>query len=181
MNDSKIVELFFERSEKALSEVMKKYGALCRRIAYNILSNSEDADEAVNTALMRVWNAIPPAKPDSLCGYICAAVRNTALNAFDSLKRRQNDELYDELAEIIPDSHTVEERFDEHQIIDYINEFLHKQSKTNADIFTARYFYNMPLNEIGRAVGLSESSVKMRLMRTRNALRKYLEERGIDV
>ena len=181
MQDNSILDLFFSRSEQALSEVQKKYGALCKRIAYNILENHEDADEAVNTAYMRAWNAIPPARPASLCGYLCAAVRNTALNAYDSLKRRRTDELYDELSEIIPDEHTVESEFECRQISGYISEFLRKQTKTNSDIFMARYYYSMALRDIGNALGLTESSVKMRLMRTRKALAKYLKERGVDV
>lgn len=181
MQDGNIIALFFERSESALAELQKKYGALCKRIAYNILSNSEDADEAVNTAYLRVWNSIPPKKPESLCGYLCAVVRNTALTAYDTMKRRRTEQLYDELAEIIPDSRTTEREFESRQISEYINTFLKKQSAINADIFVSRYFYNMRLDDIGAAVGLSESAVKMRLMRTRSALRKYLEERGVDI
>lgn len=181
MQDSSIIELFFQRSEQAIAEMQKKYGALCQKIAYNILSNREDAEEAVNTAYMRVWSAIPPAKPESLCGYVCTAVRNTALNAYDSLKRRRTDELYDELAEIIPDKADVEAEYEAKQVGGYINEFLHGQGALNADIFVARYYYDMPLADIARSMGLTESSVKMRLMRTRRALKKFLEERGVEV
>lgn len=181
MIDNGIIELFFARSEQAISELQKKYGALCRRVAYNILSNHEEADETVNMAFFSVWNAIPPARPSSLCGYVCAAVRNTALNSYAREKRRSADALYDELAEIIPDSRTVESTYDARAIGEYINSFLNNQSRKNADIFVARYYYNTPLAEIGACVGLSEASVKMRLLRMRNALRKYLEERGVDV
>ncbi len=181
MQDESIIDLFFERSEQALSEVQKKYGKLCRQVAYNILSNSEDADEAVNTAYMRIWNAIPPARPKSLCGYICAAVRNTALNAFDALRRRRCDELYDELTEVIADARTVEDDFDSRQIMAFINEFLAKTSKKSRQIFTARYYYNMSIKDIAEAAGYTETSVKTRLSRTRAELRKFLEERGVDV
>ena len=67
MQDSSIIELFNRRSEQALSEMQKKYGKLCSQIAYNILNNNEDAEEAVNMAYEKVWEAIPPAQPKSLC------------------------------------------------------------------------------------------------------------------
>lgn len=181
MHDNNIIELFFRRSEQAIAELQKKYGALCRKIAYNILENSEDADEAVNTAYLRLWNAIPPAKPESLCGYLCMAVRNTALNAYESIKRRRTDELYDELAQVIPDTTSVEDEFSAKEVGGFISDFLKEQNKTSADVFVARYYYDMPLKDIARSFGLTESSVKMRLMRTRNALRKYLTERGVNV
>lgn len=181
MQDRAIIELFFARDERAVRELSDKYGRLCAQIAFNILSNSEDADEAVNAAYGRVWDAIPPKDPQSLCGYVCAAVRNTAINLARSMKRHICAEQYDELCEVIPDSRTVEGTFDSAQISAHINGFLETQSKTNSDIFVARYYYDMPMRAVADAVGLTESAVKMRLMRIRGALRKYLTERGVEI
>lgn len=181
MLDSGIVELYNQRSEQAISETQKKYGKLCSRIANNILNNNEDAEEAVNMAYERLWEAIPPAQPKSLCGYLCATVRNIALNCYDKLKRSPCESFYDELGEIIPDSKTVETEYDSRQISVYINQFLGKQKKRNRQIFTARYFYNMSISSIACAAGISESAVKTVLSRTRVKLRAYLEERGVEV
>lgn len=181
MQDAKIIDLFFARSEQALSETQTKYGRLCSQIAYGILSNHEDAEEAVNTAYAKLWDAIPPAKPKSLCGYLCATVRNIAINAYNALKRRPCDELYDELAEVIPDSKTVETEYDSHQISVYLNEFLGKTSKKSREIFVSRYYYNMSINDISNAMEMTESAIKTRLSRTRTELREYLEERGVDI
>lgn len=181
MQDSSIIELFNRRSEQALSEIQKKYGKLCGQIAYNILNNKEDAEEAVNMAYEKVWEAIPPAQPKSLCGYLCAAVRNTALNSSDKIRRHPCESFYDELGEIIPDSRTVETEFDSNQINRYINEFLGKMKKRNRQIFVARYYYNMSVSDIAGSLGTSESVVKTQLCRTRAKLRSYLEERGVEV
>ena len=48
LDDSGIVDLFFERSEEAIKETATKYGGYCKRIAINIVSNSADAEECVN-------------------------------------------------------------------------------------------------------------------------------------
>ena len=181
MQDRAIIELFFARDERAVRELSDKYGRLCAQIAFNILSNSEDADEAVNAAYGRVWDAIPPKDPQSLCGYVCAAVLKTAINLARSMKRHICAEQYDELCEVIPDSRTVEGTFDSAQISAHINGFLKTQSKTNSDIFVTRYYYDMPMRAVADAVGLTESAVKMRLMRIRGALRKYLTERGVEI
>ena len=80
MEDSLIVDLYFERNEQAIAETQNKYGRLCTKIAAGILKRYEDAEEAVSSSYMKLWNAIPPKRPESLCGYLCRIVRNTALN-----------------------------------------------------------------------------------------------------
>lgn len=181
MDDKKIIELFFSRSEQAIAETQTKYGRLCSKIAYGILSNNEDAEECVSSSYMKLWNAIPPKNPESLCGYLCMIVRNTALTAYDRLRRRSYDEQYNELAEIIPDKATVESRLDGSLLVGYINDFLSKTSRKNREVFVSRYYFNMSVADTARGLGISESAVKTRLSRTREALRQYLNERGVEV
>lgn len=181
MDDKQIIELFFERAEQGLSEVQTKYGRLCGRVASGILHNREDSEECVNTSYIKLWNAIPPKRPESLCGYLCRIVRNTALNMLDTLKRYIHEEQYDELCEVIPDNATTESRFDSRMIAEYLNAFLDTQSKKSRVAFTARYYYNMSINDIADGMGTSVSAVKSSLLRTRKALRAYLSERGVEV
>ncbi len=181
MDDNRIIELYFSRSEQALSETQAKYGRLCSNIAYGILNNNEDAEECVSSSYIKLWNAIPPKRPESLCGYLCMIVRNTALTAFDKLKRRSYEEQYDELAEVIPDSSTVESRFDSSQLGAWINEFLAGESRKSREIFVSRYYFNMSVSDTAKGLGMTESAVKTRLSRTRVALKQFLKERGVDV
>ncbi len=181
MDDRNIIALFFGRSEQALSEIHAKYGALCSKVAYAVLRNREDAEECVSDSYTKLWNAIPPKVPESLCGYLCRIVRNTALNAREVNLRRGYEEQYDELAEVLPDSRTAETLYDSRQISEYLNSFLEGQHKKNRVVFTARYYYNMSVLEICESTGMSESAVKSSLMRTRKALRTYLSERGVKV
>lgn len=181
MEDNQIIELYFRRSEQAIAETQSKYGRLCSRIAAGILTRPEDAEEAVSSSYMKLWNAIPPKRPASLCGYLCAIVRNTALNLYDSLRRRSCEELYGELADIIPDRVTAEEEFSSREIAVYLNAFLRGCSKKNRDIFTGRYYFNMSVRDIAEGMGMTESAVKTRLSRTRAVLKQYLIEKGIAV
>lgn len=181
MDDKNIIELFFSRSEQALAETQTKYGRLCSNIAYGILANNEDAEECVSTSYMKLWNAIPPKRPESLCGYLCMIVRNTALTVYDKLRRRSYEEQYDELAEIIPDNATVESRFDSNALGGWINEFLGRSGKKSREVFVSRYYFNMSVAQIAQGLGMSESAVKTNLSRTRAALREFLHERGVEV
>lgn len=181
MEDSLIIDLFFERSEQAIAEIQNKYGRLCGKIASGILVRPEDAEEAVSSSYLKLWNAIPPKRPESLCGYLCTIVRNTALNAYNSIRRRSCEQLYGELAEVIPDSVTCDDRCSSGEVTEYLNQFLHNSSKKNRDIFAGRYYYNMSIKDIAQGMGMTETAVKTRLSRIRAGLKKYLAEKGIDV
>lgn len=68
MEDSAIVDLYWQRSERAIEESEQKYGAYCCTVAYNILSDSQDAEECVNDVWLGAWNAMPAARPARLGG-----------------------------------------------------------------------------------------------------------------
>lgn len=180
MNDKQIIKKLFERDDSALKETAHKYGRLCYKIAYEILRNPQDAEECVSTAYVKLWNSIPPKDPESLCGYLCAIVRNTALSTYRTLRVGMVD-CYDEIAEITADSMTLDKAIDSRELSGAINSFLAAQNKTNCGIFVARYYFNMSVETISGELGMNSNSVYIRLTRLRRELRKYLEERGIIV
>lgn len=181
MDDNKIIELLFARSEQALVFTQEKYGRLCGSIARGILANNQDAEECVNDSYIKLWNAVPPKCPQSLCGYLCTIVRNTALTAYERTAYRSYEQQYDELAEIIPDSGTVEARFESGQLGCWINEYLAKQSRKNREVFISRYYFNMSISDTAAGLSISEGAVKTRLSRVRAGLKKYLQERGVEL
>ena len=181
MDDSRIIDLFFQRSEQAISETQTKYGRLCANIARGILTNREDSEECVNDSYMKLWSAIPPKRPESLCSYLCMIVRNTALSAYEKVRRRSFEEQYDELSEIIPDDATVESRFESGQLGGYINEYLSKVSRKSREVFVSRYYFNMSISDTATGLGMTESAVKTRLSRVRAGLKAFLQERGVEL
>ena len=82
MEDEKIIDLFFVRSEQAIRELDNKYGKICHNFSYNIVNSRQDAEECVNDAYLGAWNAIPPAKPNPLLSYIVKIVRNISLKIY---------------------------------------------------------------------------------------------------
>jgi hypothetical protein len=59
MEDSRILDLYWERSETAIYETQLKYGHYCFSIADNILPFREDAEGSVNDTYLAAWNTIP--------------------------------------------------------------------------------------------------------------------------
>lgn len=82
MEDSRIISLFFERSEQAIRELDCKYGGAVRKTAANILDDRQDVEECVNDTYLKVWNSIPPHAPNPLAAYVCRISRNLAINRY---------------------------------------------------------------------------------------------------
>lgn len=122
-----------------------------------------------------------PSARSPCAGYLCRIVRNTALNVYDSMKRRSCEELYGELADVIPDTKTSDDHFDSAEIAGHLNEFLRNSKPKNRDIFTGRYYFNLSVREIADRMGMTETAVKTRLSRIRADLREYLVENGVSV
>lgn len=184
MEDAKIVELFFSRSEEAIAATMEKYGAYCQSIAYRILHSREDAEECVNDALVKAWGAIPPKKPTHLGTFIGRITRNKALDRLDyqNAKKRPDEValILEEIGDTIP-ANAADNVADRITLRDAINDFLGTLSKKERCVFLRRYWYFSSLGDIARDYGHEESYIRIMLFRTRNKLRLYLEKEGITL
>ena len=149
MEDSRIIDLFFERSEQAITELSKKYGAVCGRVASNILNDRLDTEECVNDAYLAVWNTIPPQRPASLSGYVCRIVRNLALKKyhFNTAQKRNStyDVALDEIQNCFSSESLVEEETELKDLSKAIDSFLEALDKQSRILFVRRYFFRILL------------------------------------
>lgn len=182
VDDTKIIELYFARDERAIEETKVRYGRLLYSIANRILSDPGESEECENDTYLRTWNSIPPTRPRRLAAYLSKITRNLAINRLRSNLRKNPPEatlILDELAEMIPSTQgDISEQID---LRDAINEFLTELDSAKRKIFVQRYFYMCSIKEIAWETGMREGSVKSSLSRTRNSLRDFLTERGIVI
>jgi RNA polymerase sigma factor (sigma-70 family) len=185
MDDSKIIDLFFERSEKAIVELSNKYGSVCLKVSMNILNNYHEAEECVNDSYLGVWNAIPPQKPNPLISFVCRIVRNISINRYkknNSQKRKSNYDLcLDELENYVSAGNDVEDRYDESELASYIDEYLGSLSKANRMLFVRRFWYMDSYEELASMSGLKEGTIRTRLSRIKSDLKVFLEKRGVTL
>lgn len=185
MDDNRIIELFIERSDKAITELAKKYGALCNTVALNILGNELDAEECVNDAYLAAWNTIPPQRPEQLTSYLCRITRNLALKKYHSntaLKRNSKyDAALDEFAECIPSNLSVENETDANTTAELINKFLETLDEQSRIIFVRRYWFSDSITDLSVMFNKSEHYISVRLHRIRKSLKKYLEKEGVNI
>lgn len=183
MKDESIIELYWERLEAAIEESERAYGRYCRAVAYGILRDMSDAEEAVNDTWLKAWNAMPPERPQSLKGFFGRITRQLSLNRLEKKMagKRGGGEMalaLDELAECIADRDNGEDFADQIALRDALNSFLRKLSPEARTVFIRRYWHVQSIDEIAKACGMSVSKVKSMLMRTRNRLKKALTEEG---
>lgn len=184
MEDREIVELYWKRSEQAISAAAEKYGCCCRAVAYRILGDRRDAEECVNDAYFSAWNAIPPARPDNFGAFLVKITRNAALNRRQQnrAKKRgggQTELALTELEECVSTVTSVEQGVEDGLLTAALENFLYAQPQPKRNIFIRRYWYLSPLRDIAREYGMSQSKVKSLLFRMRKELKAYLEKEEI--
>lgn len=184
MEDSRIIDLYWQRSEAAIGETEKKYARYCHSISFNILHSKEDAEECVNDTWLNAWNTMPPCQPSCLAAFLGRITRNLSLDRFKrySAEKRgggQTELALDELDEAVPGASGVEEAIDGKELSLLVDSFLGELPREKRMIFVKRYWYFLPIKAIAEQMGTSEKQVNSALFRLRKELRKYLEGKGV--
>ena len=179
MEDGSIIELFEERSELALKETESKYGRLILGLSRRITGSESDAEECLNDSLLALWNSIPPAKPDNLCAFVSKIARNCALGKLDyslAQKRSKNSSVPIEELEALLFDESAQRALERVDLKLLLDGFLRGLKKDERVMFLKRYYFFDSVPEIAEDMGVKESRVNSQLFRTREKLRKYLEE-----
>lgn len=184
MEDTKILDLYFERNEDAIRQTDVAYGKKLHCLANNILHNSQDSEESVNDTYMKAWDTIPPQRPAYFYAYLAKICRHFALGKLDwktaTKRKAEIVSLTSEMALCIPDTST-ETTLDAKEVGDTLNVFLENLTQENRMIFLRRYWFCDSISEIAERYSISESKVKMRLHRTRAKLADFLKKEDITL
>lgn len=182
MEDSKIIALFFARSEQAITELSAKYGRLCLKIADNILGNPQDAEECVNDAYLGAWNTIPPQKPNPLQAYICRIVRNISITKYHANAAQKRNSHYDialdELENCLYTNDTAETHLQAKELSHLLDRFLSTLDTRSRVMFVRRYWHADSVADIAESFRMRPNSVTVHLSRIRAKLRKFLMKEG---
>ena len=186
MEDIKIVQLYWDRDQNAITETATKYGKYCTSIAKNILGSEEDAEECVNDTYMNAWNSMPPHRPTMLSTFLGKITRNLSFNRYkhnhaDKRGGGVTPDVLDELSECVSGRDNVEQEIEYKELVKAIDAFLGTISPEKRSIFVCRYWYSDSISEIAKQFHMRENTVSMTLNRIRSKLRKYIIERGYEI
>ena len=183
MDDNDIIELFWQRNQDAIVQTDLTYGPMCRALSRRILHNSEDAEECVNDSYYRLWERIPPERPQALGAYLSRIVRNVSLDRLRELGAVKRGggavaAVLDELRDLsAPED--AQSRLLAKELGLAVDRFLRTQPERSRNLFLRRYFYFESRSEIAERYGMAVTQVSVTLSRTRKKLRKYLIEEGL--
>ena len=182
MTDTEIIELFFERSDRAIAELEEAHGSAVRRVAMNILANPLDGEECINDTWFGVWNTIPPLRPSPLRTFVCRIARNLAIKKYHSNSACKRNSYYDlaldELSECVAAPNDLPHEVHTAQVAVCVEKFLGTLSDDDRRMFVRRYWHMESIAQIAARFGCSEGRVKSTLHRTRGKLHRYLEKEG---
>ena len=183
MTDGEIIRLLEARRETALEALSAEYGGYCREIAYRLTGQPEDVEEIVNDLWLRVWESIPPQKPESLRHYLAKLTRNLAVDLLRKqlAEKRGGSELplvLEELENCLPSGETPESALSAKELGGAINRFLDRQPRRTQDIFLRRYFFSESVPDIAARYRMREDNVRLTLSRTRARLKLFLIKGG---
>lgn len=186
MTDQDIIALFFARDETAIQQTQLKYGTYCEKVTAQILKDPLDREECLNETLLKVWNAIPPQRPNNFKLYLAVAARNTAFCRYRSQTAQKRggvevDVALEELGECVSSVQSAEDKLYKKELGEAVNRFLDGLSSRERRIFLRRYFFTESTKEIAQRYQLKESNVLMILSRTRKKLNLHLKKGGFLV
>ena len=182
MSDGEIIELYFRRDERAISETDAKYGKYLFSVAYNVVHDRLDCEECLNDTYLDAWNAMPPERPAVLKAFLAIIMRRRAIDRYKAEKRKKRipSELTVSLSELefaLSDD-TPQSELEAEELCRIISDFLRSLPERRAYIFMSRYYAARPIREIANKLCVSESTVNKELALIRQSLRKMLESEG---
>ena len=168
IDDEKIIEMFFGRSEQGIRELDIKYGKVCHNLSYHIVGSRQDAEECVNDAYLGAWNAIPPARPNPLLSYLVKIVRNISLKIYwrkEAAKRSSHYTIaLEEIEACIAAPNTVEAEIEAKELARIIEAFLDTLTTRKTALSScAAIAFSDSYKDIAEFMGLSEKNISVRL------------------
>lgn len=184
--DEQIIELYWQREEKAIQETDKKYGQFLFRIAYNILHDRLDCEECQNDTYLGVWNAIPPTRPVVFPAFITQIMRRIAINKYKEKTCKKNIPLemtvsIEDVTDILHNDSSVEAEYEAEEVGKIINDYVRDLSERQRYIFIDRFYLAEPVELIANDLSISVPTVYREIEKIKQGLKLYLERNEVYI
>ena len=185
MEDIQIIDLYWLRDERAISETDSKYGAFCHKIAMNILRSFQDSEECVSDTYGRCWDTMPPQRPGSLRAYLGTIIRNLSISRYRSSRAQKRfggaEVLLSELSDCVPAPENIQRTVEAGELGELISRWLDGLGEEDRALFLRRYWNGDAVKDLALELGVRPNALTKRLLRLRESLRRSLEREGVAV
>lgn len=165
---------FFETQEEKteFENIYYKYRQDMYKIAFNILRNEHDAEDAVHEAFIKIADNIGKINKipcQELKSYIVIIIRNVSIDFYR--RNKKHAERISDISEAVTDDTEIFEQYDYRELAETIS----RLPVIYKDVLFLRYIEGFSGKEISDMLGISTSAVWKRLERAKKMLKKYLE------
>lgn len=187
MTEQELVERAKKGDETAFEVLVtdneKRIYNLCRRLT----GNPEDAAELTQEAFLNAWRGLSRFQGESsFSTWLYRLASNACIDFLRKEKRRQNlsmtvsldDEEETRQVELPDERYAPERELERTEVRQAVAAGLERLTPEHRQVLVMREINGLSYAEIGAVLGLEEGTVKSRIARARNALRKVLTERG---
>lgn len=166
-------------SDAAVAALVDEYAGALYRVAYSVLRNAADAEDAVQEAFVRVLrhrDQLPEVRDARV--WLIRIVWNVVLDRKRRIKTRPETDDVSEMARVLPsEGLTAEERAAAAEHHAYVLGCVEQLPAKEREVLQLSAFEELSSVEIAAVLGISESSVRSRLFRARNLMAGLLEHK----
>lgn len=184
--DEKIIEMYWQREERAIKATDIKYGQFLYRIAYGILHDRLDCEECQNDTYWGIWKAIPPTRPVVFPAFITQIMRRIAINKYKekTSKKRIPSELtatIEDCENILVSSDTADGKYAAEEIGRIINDYVNELPERQRYIFIERFYMVESVENIADDLNIAIATVYRELDKIKQKLKLHLEKNGVFI
>lgn len=182
MDIQKLASRIKNDDEEALGEIIEGFTPLVSTIIYNLSGgqlSTADIEEVASDTFIALWYNREKIQEDKLKGYICCIAKNKAKDKLRAMGRHKNIVNIDEMD--FEDGLVVSEKIENKIITEALRDALEKIGDPDREIIIRHYYYYQTSTEISERTGIKRETVKSKIKRTREKLRKLLQERGFSI
>jgi len=161
----------------------EKYNPLIRKIAARILNSAgqgRDIDDCVNTIFLELMERLQQYNETrgSLGAFVAIISRSVAINYCNSNMNRNGELIGDEKIDFLRGPISFEDKVEFQMLVDSI---LEKLNERESILFTMKYIYFYPADEIAKAFKINRNAVDGRVDRLKKKIKKFLLKGGTDL
>lgn len=183
-SNEELLELCKRQNQEALSVLFRRHERPVYSLLYRMLSNHEDAEEALAEVFVKVWRAAGSFKGDAkFTTWLFRIAANTARDILRSRQVRREVYVEDVMADGVeladnsgsasanPEKHAIEAQ-ERARIIRAMREL----SEEDRLIISLYHFQELDYDEIVQITGIPAANLKVKLFRARQRLRKLCDD-----
>jgi len=164
----------------AFSPLVDQYKIPVYNLAFRMLGNSEDAEDAAQETFLRAYSQLRSYDPERKFSSWLLSI--TAHYCIDQLRRRRfswlSIDVVDGLDWLWADSNQPEQTAIAGEDRDEVRQLLHILPAKYRLVLVLRYWYDLSYQEIAEVTHMSEAAVKTRLHRAREMLSEHITAGG---